>query len=342
MQLPPPPPRRCPDPPRARACRPGAWCRPSSWRSWPRGRSWKPSPGSRASCPCACGPDAPGPQPWVSRYRSPGPSAPASPGNPRPCRSARCCAAPRWPPWSRHPPRCARPSPDPPRRSSARTQSNTAVWTSWGRRARVRRQPGMVRHPFPPLQSAGTPVATGNPSTATPAHAQSRYPRSSPPGAYGSSARVAPMARPSWPRNRAGSSPRQRRRSRPRSAPTAGGRKTHDLASAASPTSPPSSPPDDPSAVPSPSANPPVKSEHQRIRPGRLRPVPTSSTGCYATWRFAKSDSMIRISTTLKCRLKAATMPSESLLGIAGDISASTCTELYSGKWVHTTYSGCG
>ena len=36
------------------------------------------------SCPCACGPDAPGPQPWVSRYRSPGPSAPASPGNPRP------------------------------------------------------------------------------------------------------------------------------------------------------------------------------------------------------------------------------------------------------------------
>ena len=30
------------------------------------------------------------------------------------------------------------------------------------------------------------------------------------------------------------------------------------------------------------------------------------------------------------------------LLGIAGDISASTCTELYSGKWVHTTYSGCG
>ena len=63
-------------------------------------------------------------------------------------------------------------------------------------------------------------------------------------------------------------------------------------------------------------------------------------TVLYATWRFAKSDSMIRISTTLKCRLKAATMPSESLLGIAGDISDSTCTELYSGKWVHTTYSG--
>ena len=63
-------------------------------------------------------------------------------------------------------------------------------------------------------------------------------------------------------------------------------------------------------------------------------------TVLYATWRFAKSDSMIRISTTLKCRLKAATMPSEFLLGIAGDISASTCTELYSGKWVrYTTYS---
>ena len=65
-------------------------------------------------------------------------------------------------------------------------------------------------------------------------------------------------------------------------------------------------------------------------------------TVLYATWRFAKSDPMIRISTTLKCRLKAATMPSESLLGIAGDISASACTELYSGKWVHTTYGGCG
>ena len=59
-------------------------------------------------------------------------------------------------------------------------------------------------------------------------------------------------------------------------------------------------------------------------------------------WYMGNVGSMIRISTTLKCRLKAATMPSESLLGIAGDISASTCTELYSGKWVHTTYSGCG
>ena len=82
-----------------------------------RGRSWKPSPGSRASCPCACGPGA--------RSSAVGVSIPLSwakrssiPGNPRPCPSAQCCAAPRWPPWSRHPPRCARPSPDPPRRSA--------------------------------------------------------------------------------------------------------------------------------------------------------------------------------------------------------------------------------
>ena len=33
------------------------------------------------------------PRPWVSRCRSPGPSAPASPGNPRPCPSARAHAA---------------------------------------------------------------------------------------------------------------------------------------------------------------------------------------------------------------------------------------------------------
>ena len=60
------------------------------------------------------------------------------------------------------------------------------------------------------------------------------------------------------PRNKAGSSPRQRRRNRPRSAPTASGHKTHDPESAASPTSSPSGPPDQPSAVPSPSPNPPA------------------------------------------------------------------------------------
>ena len=105
----PPPPCRCPDPPRARACRPDASCRPSSWRSWPRGRSSKPNPCWKASWPCASAPDAPGSLPWVSRRRFPGPGAPASPGSLRRCRAARCSAAPRWPPWSRHRRRCARP-----------------------------------------------------------------------------------------------------------------------------------------------------------------------------------------------------------------------------------------
>ena len=153
---------------------------------------------------------------------------------------------------------------------SARTQSNTAVWTSWGRRARVRdsQEWSGTRSR---ISNSRNSVATGNPSSATPAHAQSRYPRSSPPGAYGSSARVAPKAPPSWPRNRAGRPPRRSRRSRPRSVPTAGGRKIHDLASAASPTSSPSSPPDDPSAVPSPSANP------LQARTPENQTMPTSS-----------------------------------------------------------------
>ena len=34
------------------------------------------------------GPGAPGPRPWMARCRSPGPSAPASPGNPRPVDAA--------------------------------------------------------------------------------------------------------------------------------------------------------------------------------------------------------------------------------------------------------------
>ena len=81
----------------------------------------------------------------------------------------------------------------------------------------------------------------------------------------------APKAPPSWPRNRAGRPPRRSRRSRPRSVPTAGGRKIHDLASAASPTSSPSSPPDDPSAVPSPSAKP------LQARTPENQTMPTSS-----------------------------------------------------------------
>ena len=166
---------------------------------------------------------------------------------------------PRWPPWSRHPPRCARPSPDPPRRSRPEPSRRPprGLHGAGARGSSTARNGPAPAHGSP---VAGTPAATGNPSNATPDRALNRCPRSSPPGACGNSARAAPRARPSWPRNRAGSSPRQRRRSRPRSAPTAGGRKTHDPASAASPPSPPSSPPDDPSAVPSPSANPPVKS----------------------------------------------------------------------------------
>ncbi|MGI9484484.1 MAG: IS1595 family transposase, partial [Geminicoccaceae bacterium] len=31
-----------------------------------------------------------------------------------------------------------------------------------------------------------------------------------------------------------------------------------------------------------------------------------------------------------------------SLLGIAGGAAAPTFNELYSGKWAHPTYSGCG
>ena len=148
-----------------------------------------------------------------------------------------------------------------------------------GARGSVTARNGPAHDPgFPAVE---TPVATGNPSSAIPARAQSRCPRSSPPSACGNSAQAAPKAPPAWPRNRTDRPPRQSRRNRPRSVPTADGRKTHDPASAASPPSLPSSPPDDPSAVPSSSANPPVKSERQRIRPGRLCPVPTSSTGCY-------------------------------------------------------------
>ncbi len=158
---------------------------------------------------------------------------------------------------------------------SARTQSNTAVWTSWGRRARVRDS----------QEWSGTRSRISNSrNSRSDRESEQRHssprsesiPRSSPPGAYGSSARVAPKAPPSWPRNRAGRPPRRSRRSRPRSVPTAGGRKIHDQASAASPTSSPSSPPDDPSAVPSPSANPPSgqdtrESDHADFVQGRLR-----------------------------------------------------------------------
>ena len=89
----------------------------------------------------------------------------------------------------------------------------------------------------PGFPAVETPVATGNPSSAIPARAQSRCPRSSPPGACGNSAPAAPKAPPAWPRNRTDRPPRQSRRNRPRSVPTADGRKTLDPASAASPPS---------------------------------------------------------------------------------------------------------
>ena len=191
----------------------------------------------------------------MSRCRSPGPSAPASPGNPRPCPSARCCAAPRWPPWSRHRPRCARPSPDPPRRSEPEPSRRSPCGPHGaGARGSVTARNGPAHDPG--FLAVETPVATGNPSSAIPARAQSRCPRSSPPGACGNSAPAAPKAPPAWPRNRTDRPPRRSCRNRPRSVPTADGRKTHDPASAASPPSLPSSPPDDPSAVPSSSANP--------------------------------------------------------------------------------------
>ena len=127
--------------------------------------------------------------------------------------------------------------------------------------------------------AAETPVATGNPSSATP------DPRSLVDAlevAHQVHAEIAPgrhrRSPPSWPRNRVGRPPRRSGRNRHRSAPTASGRKTRDPASAASPTSSPSlAPPDDPSAVPSPLPNPPSgqdirESDHDRLRTGtRLR-----------------------------------------------------------------------
>ena len=106
----------------------------------------------------------------------------------------------------------------------ARTQSKIAVWTSWaGARGSVTARNGPAHDPgFPAVE---TPVTTGNPSSAIPARAQSRCPRSSPPGACGNSAPAAPKAPPAWPRNRTDRPPRQSRRNRPRSVPTADGRK---------------------------------------------------------------------------------------------------------------------
>ena len=84
---------------------------------------------------------------------------------------------------------------------SARTQSNTAVWTSWGRRARVRdSQEWSGTSLFPHLQQQELGVATGNPSSATGCpRFLSRYPlfNDSPPVWHTEvGARVAPLGCP--------------------------------------------------------------------------------------------------------------------------------------------------
>ena len=256
-----PPPRRCPDPPRARACRPDGSCRPSSWRSWPRGRSSRPSPGSRASCPCLA----------------------------RRARSSAVGVSMRGQARQHPPPSALRTmlrsaalargiDPDALALDQTRLgdQSQNPVEDRrvdlMGQRARVRdsQEWSGTRSRL----SSRRNVATGNPSSAIPARAQSRCPRSSPPGACGNSAPAAPKAPPAWPPDRP---PRQSRRNRPRSdrLQTVVKHMTRERGISAQHHRPP----DDPSAVSS-SANPPVKSERQRIRPGRLCPVPTSSTGC--------------------------------------------------------------
>ena len=117
------------------------------------------------------------------------------------------------------------------------------------------RQPGMVRHPLPALQGAGTRAAKASPSSATPARAPSECPRNSPPGASENTAPAAPRAPQVWPHRRAGSNLAQSRRNPPRSGSPEAGHRTHGPASAASPTSSPSSRPDAHPARSSPSPN---------------------------------------------------------------------------------------
>ena len=88
---------------------------------------------------------------WAKRsqqpVKSPGPAA-------------RCCAAPRWPPWSGIHPESESPLHQlPAQMARPPCQSNTAVWISWGRRARhviARNGPPRSR-----ITNSRTPVATG-------------------------------------------------------------------------------------------------------------------------------------------------------------------------------------
>ena len=177
---------------------------------------------------------------------------------------------------ARDPPRCARPSPDPPRRS-APGPSQTPPCGLHGAGAR-----GSVT-----ARNAGTRSRISNSrNSRSDRESEQRHssPRCSrvdtlevaPPGAYGSSARVAPKAPPSWPRNRAGRPPRQAVEAALDQYQLQAVVKYMTWRARHLPTSSPSSPPDDPSAVPSPSANPPSgqdtrESDHADFVQGRLR-----------------------------------------------------------------------
>ena len=61
-------------------------------------------------------------------------------------RAARCCAVQHWPPWSRHPPRCGRPSPDPPRRSAPEPSRRPPRAPRGAGACVSSTAPGMIRH----------------------------------------------------------------------------------------------------------------------------------------------------------------------------------------------------
>ena len=112
---------------------------------------------------------------------------------------------------------------------------------------------------FPAVE---TPVATGNPSSAIPARAQSRCPRSSPPGAFRNSAPAALRRRTTKAGRVIGCDSRLGKavETCPRAVPTSDGRYPHDSAMRGSSAQPTFKCPDDPYAVPLSSANPRSKS----------------------------------------------------------------------------------
>ena len=197
----------------------------------------------------------------VSKCRSPGPGAPASPGKPSPVsrrtmlRSAALASGmveastPMRSPFTR-----------PASPIKARTQSKTASVDFMGLEARAGlRQPGMVRHPFTAPQSQELTVCSdaGNPSKRHSRPRSESMPSKPMVLAHQVHAEIAPgrlhrgrahpgrviegrqLALGKGVEAALGSAPTVRRF-----------RKTHDPASAASPPWPPSSPPDDPSCCP--------------------------------------------------------------------------------------------